>query len=102
MQLELNLKSTNKNTMNIEKSYKALEIIKAHLNGETISLRYRGVTRWYPLENTEHTDWNFAKYDYRIENVKPSSEEYMKSVYKSELGSTFQTVDSGVAVGIQK
>ena len=56
-------------SMNLEISYKAREIIDAHIKGQPIMLRYKGIGgSWFPLTGTAHLNWNFAKYEYKIDN----------------------------------
>ena len=86
--------------MNLEISYKAREIIDAHIKGQPIVLRYKGIGgSWFPLTGTAHLNWNFAKYEYKIDNKEKTEEEEMAEVYKTELGSSFETVDHGVGIG---
>ena len=89
--------------MNLEISYKAREIIDAHIKGQPIVLRYKGIGgSWFPLTGTAHLNWNFAKYEYKIDTEEKSEEDFMKEVYKSELGSSFERVDNGVCRGLYK
>lgn len=54
--------------MKLEDSLRAKEIIDAYLEGETILLRYKGIgSKWFDLETTTHNDWNFNKYEYKVE-----------------------------------
>ena len=85
--------------MNIENSYKAIEIIQAYMKGLPILLRYKfSGSSWFPLTGISHIDWNFAKYEYKLDEEK-TEEEVMAEVYKTELGSSFETVDHGVGIG---
>lgn len=89
--------------MNIQASYKAKEIINAYIKGIPILLRYKHVGgKWHALDNIAHIDWNFAKYDYKVDTKERSEEDFMKDVYKKELGSSFEKVDNGVCRGLYK
>ena len=60
-------------SMKLETSRKALEIIEAHIKGQPIQVRYKGISsRWYDLSTSDHDNWNFRKYDYRIGAVLES------------------------------
>ena len=87
-------------SMNLEISYKAREIIDAHIKGQPIMLRYKGIGgSWFPLTGTAHLNWNFAKYEYKIDNKDKTDDELMEKVYKTELGSSFESIDRGVCTG---
>ena len=87
-------------SMNIENSYKAIEIIQAYMKGTPILLRYRySGSRWFPLSDISHIDWNFAKYEYKLDNKDKTEDEVMEEIYKVELGSSFESVDRGVCSG---
>jgi len=89
--------------MNLKYSQEALKIIQAHLNHKPILLRYKGIGgKWHSLDTTAHLNWNFAKYEYKIDTEEKSEEDFMKEVYKSELGSSFERVDNGVCRGLYK
>jgi len=86
--------------MNLQASYKAREIIDAHIKGIPIVVRYKHVGgKWHSLSNIAHINWNFAKYDYKIDTKEKSEEDLMTEVYKAELGSSFETMDKGVCSG---
>ena len=87
-------------SMNIQNSYKAIEIIQSFMKGLPILLRYKGVNgSWYPLDKIAHIDWNFAKYEYKLDNKDKTDDELMEKVYKTELGSSFESIDRGVCTG---
>ena len=87
-------------SMNIENSYKAIEIIQSYMKGLPILLRYKfSGSKWFPLSDISHIDWNFAKYEYKLDNKDKTEDEIMEEVYKKELGSSFESVDRGVCSG---
>jgi|TARA_R110002051_G_scaffold14168_1_gene46175 hypothetical protein len=85
--------------MNVQKSNNAIEIIQAHILGLPILLRYKGFNRWFPLDGIAHVDWNFAKYQYKIDDKDKTDEERMENVYRTELGTNFESMDEGVCKG---
>ena len=68
-QMELDYHTPKEYTsMKLEDSLRAKEIIDAYLEGETILLRYKGISsKWFDLETTAHNNWNFNKYEYKVE-----------------------------------
>lgn len=101
--MELDYHTPKEHTsMKLETSRKALEILEAHINGQLVQLRYKGLGgRWFDIDKTDHTDWNFRKYEYKIVTVpKPTEEERLDYIYRQELGNNFHKVDDGVAVGL--
>ena len=85
--------------MNVQKSNNAIEILQAHILGLPILLRYKGFNRWFLLDETAHLDWNFAKYEYKIRDKAKTEDERMETVYKTELGASFEAMDEGVCKG---
>ena len=85
--------------MNVQKSNNAIEILQAHILGLPILLRYKGFNRWFLLDETSHLDWNFSKYEYKLDNKDKTEDEVMEEIYKKELGSSFESVDRGVCLG---
>jgi hypothetical protein len=86
--------------MNTENSYKAIEIIQAYMKGLPILLRYKfSGSRWFKLTDISHLDWNFSKYEYKLDNKDKTEDEIMEEIYKKELGSSFESVDRGVCLG---
>ena len=100
-QIELNYHTLEEHKlMNVENSYKAIEIIQAYMKGLPVLLRYKGLnTSWYNLDKIAHIDWNFAKYEYKLDNKDKTEDELMEKVYKTELGSSFESIDRGVCTG---
>ena len=87
--------------MNTENSYKAIEIIQAYMKGLPILLRYKfSGGRWFKLTDISHLDWNFSKYEYKLDNKDKTEDEVMEEIYKKELGSNFEKVENGVGVGL--
>jgi|TARA_R110000824_G_scaffold131829_1_gene294091 hypothetical protein len=85
--------------MNVQKSNNAIEIIQAHILGVPILIRYKGFNRWFPLNDVAHVDWNFAKYQYKMDDKDKTDEERMENVYRTELGTNFESMDDGVCEG---
>jgi hypothetical protein len=87
-------------SMNTKNSYKAIEIIQAYMKGLPILIRYKFAGgRWFKLTDISHIDWNFAKYEYKLDNKEKTEDEVMEEIYKKELGSSFESVDRGVCLG---
>ena len=85
--------------MNVQKSNNAIEILQAHILGLPILLRYKGFNRWFLLDETSHLDWNFSKYEYKIRQKEKTEDERMENVYRTELGTNFESMDEGVCKG---
>jgi hypothetical protein len=40
-----------------------------------------------------------SKYEYKLDNKDKTDDELMEKVYKTELGSSFESIDRGVCTG---